>query len=69
MNQLSEIDSCPPVARLQGLIDINDYAEFASGWKDGIHRRKTNPASTEVVEDLALLLDASSAVDKLNQSE
>lgn len=57
------------MARLTGLIDNCDYAEFVSGWRKGLHRRNTSPASAEVIEDLALLLDASFVVDKLIQSE
>lgn len=69
MSRLNDPDECPPADRLSDLIASDDYAEFASGWRDGLHRRHTNPASVEVIEDLALLLDASSAVDILTRSE
>ena len=57
--------SCPPAADLAALIAPSEYAEFGAGWRDGAARSTVSPAPIEVIEDLALLLDSSSLMEKI----
>lgn len=66
---MSEPARCPSTARLTGIINSNDYAEFNAGWRDGLIRHTENPAPPEVIEDLALLLDSSALVERINPPE
>lgn len=55
--------------RLTGTINSNNYSEFSAGWRDGLIRHTKNPAPPEVIEDLALLLDSSALVERINPPE
>lgn len=63
---MSEPAPCPPAAKLSGIIDPTNYPEFSAGWQAGAIRCVTAPAPIEVIEDLALLLDAAAMVGRAN---
>lgn len=66
---MSELARCPSTSGLTGIISSDDYAEFNAGWRDGLIRHTKNPAPPEVIEDLALLLDSSALVERINPPE
>lgn len=59
----------PSVSTLRRVIRPSDYDEFKAGWRDGVIRRTTDPIASEVVEDVALLLDSSVLVDRIKPQE
>ncbi|MCB1298860.1 MAG: hypothetical protein KDB08_07755 [Microthrixaceae bacterium] len=66
---MSESDLYPSAAKLAGLVDPGNYADFDAGWRDGVTRCIANPAPIEVIEDLALLLDSANQVARINPPE
>jgi len=45
------------------------YVAFAAGWRAGTARRATQPASQDVIEQVATMLDAASVADALTRPE
>lgn len=59
----------PSVSTLRQVIRPSDYDEFKAGWRDGAIHRATDPIASEVIEDLALLLDSSALVERIKPQE
>lgn len=66
---MSESSRCPSSEELARIVRFADYDEFRAGWRDGTTRSDTDPASTAVIEDLALLLDSVALVQRISPPE
>lgn len=64
----AEMD-CPPVAALDGVVPSRAYSAFTAGWSAGIFRRTAHPASAELIDDVATMLDAVHVADSLTARE
>ncbi|PRY63291.1 hypothetical protein BCF74_102124 [Knoellia remsis] len=60
---------CPPADELNPLVGEPAYPAFAAGWCAGTIRRTTQPASDDVIEEVATMLDAAQVADTLTRSE
>ena len=63
---MNEPVPCPPAADVATLIGDSEYAEFGAGWRDGVSRCIASPAPIEILEDLALLLEAADLVERIS---
>ncbi len=59
----------PSIDTIRGVVRPADYAEFRAGWRDGEVHRATDPIASEVIDDLALLLDSSNLVEQITPPE
>lgn len=66
---MSDAFDYPSVSTLHQVIRPSDYDEFRAGWRDGTIHRATAPIASEVIEDLALLLDSSAQVERIKPQE
>lgn len=62
-------DTCPRLAEVGQVICEPAYGAFAAGWRAGTIRRATRPASQDVIEQIATMLDAASVADALTRPE
>lgn len=60
---------CPPVAEAGEVVPSDAYPAFVAGWRAGMIRRATRPASEDVIEEVATMLDAVHVADALTRSE
>ncbi|GAB2993231.1 hypothetical protein [Actinotalea caeni] len=68
ITEASELD-CPSSTETVGLVSPSVYHAFVAGWHAGMIRRATQPASEEVIEEVATMLDAVNVVDALTRPE
>jgi hypothetical protein len=61
--------ACPPVDEATQVVSEPSYGAFAAGWCAGTHRRATQPASQDVIEQIATMLDAALVSDALTRPE
>jgi len=61
--------TCPPPAEVGQVVAEPAYAAFAAGWRAGTVRRATQPASRDVIEQVATMLDAANVADALTRPE
>ncbi|PAK95634.1 hypothetical protein B8X04_07725 [Brevibacterium casei] len=66
---MSTDTTCPPRAEVGEVVAEPAYAAFAAGWRAGTVRRTTQPASQDVIEQVATMLDAARVADALTQPE
>ncbi|EFK54599.1 hypothetical protein KBP53_09225 [Corynebacterium genitalium ATCC 33030] len=59
----------PPASALEGIVAPAAYRAFTAGWSAGVLRRTTQPASAEVIDDIATMLDAVHVADALTEQE
>jgi hypothetical protein len=48
----------PPADELTQIVPEPAHDAFAAGWRAGTHRHATKPASQDVLEQIAAMLDA-----------
>ena len=66
---MSTDTTCPPPAEVGQVVAEPAHAAFAAGWRAGTLRRDTQPASKDVIEQIATMLDAASVADALTRPE
>lgn len=66
---MTESSDYPSIDTVRGMIRPSDYEAFRVGWRDGEVHRATDPIASEVIEDLALLLDSSTLVERITPPE
>lgn len=66
---MTESIDYPSIDTVRGVIRSGDYEAFRVGWRDGEMHRATQPIASEVIEDLALLLDSSNLVEQITPPE
>ncbi|GAA1546422.1 hypothetical protein [Brevibacterium picturae] len=66
---MSTDTTCPPPAEVGQVVAKPAYAAFAAGWRAGMVRRATQPASQDVIEQVATMLEAASVADALTRPE
>ncbi|WP_279106097.1 hypothetical protein [Gordonia paraffinivorans] len=66
---MSTDTACPPPGEVDEVVVEPAYAAFAAGWRAGTLRRATQPASKDVIEQVATMLDAASVADALTRPE
>ncbi|WP_417235204.1 hypothetical protein [Arthrobacter sp.] len=66
---MSAATKCPSTEEVGAVISERAYPAFTAGWCAGMNRRTTQPASQDVIEEIAAMLDAASIADALTQPE
>lgn len=66
---MTESIEYPSFDTVRGVVRPCDYEAFRVGWRDGEVHRVTDPIASEVIEDLALLLDSSVLVERITPQE
>lgn len=66
---MSTDTACPPPAEVSEIVPEAAYGAFVAGWCAGTARRTTQPVSQDVIEQVAMMLDAASVVDALTRPE
>ncbi|MCM1014418.1 hypothetical protein [Brevibacterium sp. XM4083] len=66
MNATTELPSTDEIA---AVVPETAYPAFTAGWCAGVTRRTTQPASQDVIEEVAAMLDAASIADALTRPE
>ncbi|WP_019158350.1 hypothetical protein [Brevibacterium senegalense] len=61
--------ACPPPAEVGEIVPEAAYGAFVAGWSAGTARRTTQPASQDLIEQVATMLDAASVADALTRPE
>lgn len=61
--------TCPPAAEVGQVVSEAAYGAFAAGWCAGMIRRSTQPASQDVIEQIATMLDAATVADAFTRPE
>lgn len=66
---MSAATQCPSTDEIAAVIPEKAYPAFTAGWCAGVTRRTTQPASQDVIEEVAAMLDAASIADALTRPE
>ncbi|MEO5310977.1 hypothetical protein [Corynebacterium sp. c24Ua_83] len=59
----------PPASALEGVVAPAAYRAFTAGWSAGVLQRTTQPASAEVIDDIATMLGAVHVADTLTEQD
>lgn len=66
---MSAAIECPSTKEIGTVVPESAYPAFTAGWCAGMDRRTTQPASQDVIEEVAAMLDAASIADALTRPE
>ena len=66
---MSTAPECPSTEEIGAVVPERAYSAFTAGWYAGVIRRTTQPASQDVIEEVAAMLDAASIADALTRPE
>lgn len=61
--------ACPTQSVVDPVISKLTYSAFVAGWRAGMARSTTDPASREVIEHVATMLDASRLTKSVSRPE